>query len=100
MIKTKLKGKPQIINLIDFYLPVRGNMRRRSSMAENKDSKDDVETIEKEITEIDKNYDFDLPTAIDWDLLIVSSPSLIVVERVITSQRRQAIQQTYLRWSP
>ena len=97
MIKTKLKGKPQIINLIDFYLPVRGNMRRRSSMAENKDSKDDVETIEKEITEIDKNYDFDLPTAIDWDLLIVRSPSLIVVERVITSQRRQAFQQTYLR---
>jgi hypothetical protein len=41
-------------------------------MAENKDSKEDVETIEKEITEIDKNYDFDLPTAIDWDLLIVS----------------------------
>jgi hypothetical protein len=72
MIKTKLKGKPQIINLIDFYLPVRGNMRRKSSIAEIKDFKEDVESIEKEITEIDKNYDFDVPSAIDWDLLIVS----------------------------
>jgi hypothetical protein len=72
MIKTKLKGKPQIINLIDFYLPVRGNMRRKSSMAEIKDFKEDVESIEPEITEIDKNYDFDVPSAIDWDLLIVS----------------------------
>jgi len=48
-------------------------MRRRSSMAEIKETKDDQETIDKEITEIDKNYDFDVPSAIDWDLLIVSS---------------------------
>ena len=59
MIKTKLNWKPQIINLIDFYLPVRGNMRRKSSMAENKDLKEDVESIEKEITEINKNYEND-----------------------------------------
>jgi hypothetical protein len=47
-------------------------MRRRSSIAENKDLKEDEESIEKEITEIDKHYDFDVPSAIDWDLLIVS----------------------------
>ena len=46
-------------------------MRRKSSMADNKDLKEDVESIEREITEIDKHYDFDVPSAIDWDLLIV-----------------------------
>ena len=71
MIKTKLKGLPQIINLIDFYLPIRGNLRRKSSLGEIKDIKDGDKTIEKEISEIDKNYDFDVPSAIDWDLLIV-----------------------------
>ena len=47
-------------------------MRRKSSIAENKDLKEDEDSIEKEITEIDKHYDFDVPSAIDWDLLIVS----------------------------
>jgi len=65
-----------MINLIDFYLPVRGNMRRRSSIAENKDHKEDQDSIAKEITEIDKNYDFDVPSAIDWDLLIVINSHL------------------------
>jgi uridine kinase len=69
MIKSKLKGQPQIINLIDFYLPVRGNMRRKSSLTS--DLKEDEETVAKELTEINKNYDFDVPSAIDWDLLIV-----------------------------
>ena len=74
MMKSKLKGTPQIINLIDFYLPVRGNLRRKSSMASDiKEGKEDEESVAKEITEINKNYDFDVPSAIDWELLIVSS---------------------------
>lgn len=82
MIKSKLKNQPQIINLLDFYLPVRGNMRRKSSIlsgggdhasAHDSNSKEDEARIEKEITEIDKHYDFDVPSAIDWDLLIVNS---------------------------
>lgn len=31
----------------------------------------DEAKIEKEINEIERNYDFDNPSAIDWDLLIV-----------------------------
>ena len=68
LIKTKLKNQPHIINLIDFYLPLRGNMRRKSSLPT--ESEGDVAVIEKEITEIDKHYDFDVPQAIDWELLI------------------------------
>ena len=79
MIKSKLKNQPQIINLFDFYLPVRGNMRRKSSIVSgggdhgsaNLDSKEDEARIEKEITEIDRHYDFDVPSALDWELLIV-----------------------------
>jgi hypothetical protein len=47
-------------------------MRRKSSLAaELKELKEDQETVAKEITEINKNYDFDVPSAIDWELLIV-----------------------------
>ncbi len=38
-----------------------------------KEGKEDEESVAKEITEINKNYDFDVPSAIDWELLIVSS---------------------------
>ena len=76
MIKSKLRNQPQIINLIDFYLPVRGNMRRKSSIVPEEQQLGETKSkgearIEKEITEIDKRYDFDVPSAIDWDLLIV-----------------------------
>jgi hypothetical protein len=60
--------------LIDFYLPVRGNLRRRkSSIIESPriESQDEAAKIEREIQDIDKNYDFDVPSAIDWELLIV-----------------------------
>jgi hypothetical protein len=70
MIQKKLDGKPVILNLMDFYLPVRGNLRRKSSLSEHPG---DEATVEKEITEIDRHYDFDVPSAIDWELLIVSS---------------------------
>lgn len=54
-------------------------MRRKSSLVSgehqegNQSSNPDEEKrIEKEITEIDRHYDFDVPSAIDWDLLIVN----------------------------
>ena len=70
MIKAKLGGKPVILNLMDFYLPVRGNLRRKSSLSEHTG---DEASVEREISEIDRHYDFDVPSAIDWDLLIVST---------------------------
>jgi hypothetical protein len=73
MIKSKLKNQPQILNLMDFYLPLRGNMRRRGNSFDQQNKEVDEAQIEKEITEIERHYDFDNPSAIDWDLLIVSS---------------------------
>ena len=70
LIKKKLKNKPSIINLIDFYLPLRGNRRRKSSQAAE-DTTSDNDTIQKELYEIERHYDFDVPSAIDWDLLVV-----------------------------
>lgn len=67
MIKTKLKNQPIIINLKDFYHPVRGNMRRRSSHSDQESE----EQINKEIIDINRHYDFDNPSAIDWELLLV-----------------------------
>lgn len=58
--------------MIDFYLPVRGNLRRKSSSTDQELQKNaSEEVVEKEISEIEKHYDFDHPNAIDWDLLIV-----------------------------
>jgi hypothetical protein len=109
MIKNRLSEKPSIINLIDFYLPVRGNLRRKSSLAQseavnhssNTSAEQKEETtarIEKEITEIDRHYDFDVPSAIDWDLLIVSRShvSHFVLERSLAAQGEQALQQAAL----
>ena len=49
-------------------------MRRKSAHSNDGDqSLDDNARIEKEISEIDRHYDFDVPSAIDWDLLIVSN---------------------------
>ncbi len=70
MIKSKLKMQPVVINLKDFYLPLRGNLRRKNSQSDDKESED---KITKEISEINRHYDFDNPSAIDWDLLIVRS---------------------------
>ena len=55
---------------MDFYLPVRGNRRRRSSS--HGESLKENAVIEKEVTEIERNYDFDNPSAIDWEILLVS----------------------------
>jgi hypothetical protein len=35
MIKSKLRNQPQIINLMDFYLPLRGNQKKKGSFDAN-----------------------------------------------------------------
>ena len=69
MIKDKL---PQavILNLIHFYKPIRGNLRRRSRADSiNEDVNKGEEQIKTEIREVYRQSDFDSPEAIDWALL-------------------------------
>ena len=69
---------------MNFYLPVRGNMRRRASsqISENKAPEEESkENIEQEIINIDKHYDFDNPNAIDWALLKVSIQESLIINR-------------------
>jgi hypothetical protein len=44
-------------------------MRRRNSLEDIEQKSGAI--LEKELNEIDKHYDFDVPSAIDWELLIV-----------------------------
>jgi hypothetical protein len=66
----------EIINLIDFYLPIRGNMRRNRSRAgslkpnEDGNENESSNKILKEIQTIDTETDFDDPKQVDYDLLI------------------------------
>lgn len=69
MIKAKI---PQavILNQNSFYKPIRGNLRRRSRADSiSEDIEKGEEQIKSEIREIYQKIDFDLPEAIDWDLL-------------------------------
>lgn len=58
-----------ILNLIDFYKPVRGNLRRRSRGDSLVEEHRDAEELKAEIREVYKHSDFDTPEAIDWELL-------------------------------
>uniref|UniRef100_A0A7S3CSX4 Phosphoribulokinase/uridine kinase domain-containing protein n=1 Tax=Strombidium rassoulzadegani TaxID=1082188 RepID=A0A7S3CSX4_9SPIT len=57
-----------ILNLINFYKPIRGNMRRSRANSMVDDQRDEKE-IKEEIREVYRRIDFDSPDAIDWDLL-------------------------------
>lgn len=63
---------------MDFYLPLRGNLRRRNSFDQQNKEADEAQ-IEKEITEIERHYDFDNPSAIDWDLLLVRRSHCLII---------------------
>lgn len=58
-----------ILNLIDFYKPIRGNLRRRSRADSIMEDTRDAEEVKEEIREVYKQNDFDSPDAIDWELL-------------------------------
>ena len=66
----------QILNLIDFYKPMRGNLRRVTRERKNSllpsDDKDELtnDAIMNEIQHINQEIDFDDPDQIDWDLLV------------------------------
>ena len=69
MIKDKIPHAI-ILNLIHFYKPIRGNLRRRSrtdSVNEDQDKSEDQ--VKSEILDVYKKSDFDTPEAIDWELL-------------------------------
>jgi uridine kinase len=58
-----------ILNLIHFYNPKRGNLRRRSRADSLIEDDKNVEEIKTEIRQVYKESDFDSPEAIDWTLL-------------------------------
>ena len=69
MIRDKIPHAV-ILNLIHFYKPIRGNLRRRSrtdSINEDIDKPEDQ--IKSEIKDVYKKSDFDTPDAIDWELM-------------------------------
>jgi len=69
MIRDKIPHAV-ILNLIHFYKPIRGNLRRRSradSINEDIDKPEDQ--IKSEIKDVYRKSDFDTPDAIDWELM-------------------------------
>ena len=61
-----------IINLIDFYKPIRGKINKQRSRAGSLVEEENKEEVLKQIEEINEQTDFDDPAQIDFDLLIVS----------------------------
>ena len=69
IMKSKLP-EAVILNLIHFYKPIRGNLRRRSradSIIEDQEKGE--EEIKSDIRDAYRKNDFDSPDAIDWNLL-------------------------------
>ena len=70
MLKRKIPHAV-ILNLINFYHPVRGNLRRRSradSFQQDKKVLDESQ-MKNELIKVYRDNDFDTPEAIDWELL-------------------------------
>ena len=62
-----------VVNLANFYRPIRGNLRKNRSRAGSLVEEENKEEVLKEIQEINENVDFDDPKQIDFELLIVST---------------------------
>ena len=60
-----------IVSLLNFYRPLRGNIRKRSR-AGSLVEEENKEQVLKEIDHINETVDFDDPKQIDFELLIVS----------------------------
>jgi len=79
-IKNELQNKANIscaiMNLLDFYIPYRGNMRRNRLRANSIENLPDDATIIKQNQELREKIDFDDPQNIDWDLLILGIEQL------------------------
>jgi len=68
MIKKQLP-QTAILNLIHFYKPIRGNLRRRSRANSMLDDEKNKKINEDDIRDKYRKNDFDTPEAIDWELL-------------------------------
>ena len=62
-----------VVSLLNFYRPLRGNLRKNRSRAGSLVEEENKEAVLKEIEAINEAVDFDDPKQIDFDLLIVSS---------------------------
>ena len=71
-LRSKSGIRSSIIDLADFYRPIRGNMRRNRSRAGSLAEEENKEDVMNELNEINANTDFDDPKQIDFELLIVS----------------------------
>lgn len=68
LIKKKLPNAA-ILNLIHFYKPIRGNLRRRSRASSMIEDQKNIDEIKSDIRDKYRKNDFDTPDAIDWALL-------------------------------
>ena len=69
MLRRKLPHAV-VLNLMNFYHPVRGNLRRRSRADSMKEeSKLNEDEMKSELIKVYRDNDFDSPEAIDWQLL-------------------------------
>ena len=66
-----------IVSLVNFYQPIRGNLRKKRSRAGSLVEEEKKEEVMNEIQAINETVDFDDPKQIDFDLLIVSSDSVL-----------------------
>ena len=61
-----------IVSLVNFYYPLRGNLRKSRSRAGSLVEEENKQEVMGEIQAINEAVDFDDPKQIDFDLLIVS----------------------------
>lgn len=61
-----------IVNVNNFYRPIRGNLRKQRSRAGSLVEEENKEEVLREIQVINETTDFDDPKQIDFELLIVS----------------------------
>ena len=61
-----------VVNLSNFYRPIRGNLRKNRSRAGSLVDEENKEEVLREIQVINETTDFDDPKQIDFELLIVS----------------------------
>lgn len=61
-----------IVNVNNFYRPIRGNLRKNRSRAGSLVEEENKEEVLREIQVINETTDFDDPKQIDFELLIVS----------------------------
>ena len=59
-----------ILSLLDFYKPIRGELKKSRSRAGSLMEEETKEQVMKEIEDINTNVDFDDPKQVDYDLLI------------------------------